>query len=111
MMGLEPTTFCMARLTGRHTGTVSGHFHDAPGRNRPRLSPSVPVACYPGRCPEAGLERVPHPGRLRLRIEQVSVDPKGHRRVRMPELAGDEHNIGALPNQHARERVAKIVRP
>jgi hypothetical protein len=39
MMGLEPTTFCMASVTGLLTGTLRAHGHDLSPVFRPRLFP------------------------------------------------------------------------
>jgi hypothetical protein len=46
MMGLEPTTFRMASVTGLWTAMVRAHGPGFCALNRSPLSPFVPVACY-----------------------------------------------------------------
>jgi hypothetical protein len=42
---------------------------------------------------EASLEGVPHPRTLRLRVEQMRIDPQRNRGVGVALLAGDKDNI------------------
>jgi hypothetical protein len=102
MMGLEPTTFCMARLVGRGTGAANPHGYNVGERDVSRPLPSVPVACYHGVTTEASLQRSPQPRGLLICAKQVGVDAQRDGRVGVPELPGDEDDIGTLADEDAR---------
>jgi hypothetical protein len=67
----------------------------------------VTTALPPNRASSASRIRLPCASESR----EVGVDAEGDRGVRVPELASDEDDVGALVDQHRGEAVAEVMHP